>query len=66
MYLTDALRQDLASALRGLRKSPAFAVAALVTLSLGIGATSAIMAELDPAFPSCQKWAPSFLSFTRP
>lgn len=42
MYMTDALRQDLASGLRGLRKSPAFAVVALLTLSLGVGATSAI------------------------
>ena len=39
---TDAFRQDLKGALRGLWKSPGFAVAALVTLSLGIGATSAI------------------------
>jgi putative ABC transport system permease protein len=42
MYVTDALRQDVAGALRGLWKSRGFAVAALVTLSLGIGATSAI------------------------
>lgn len=38
----DYLRQDITSGLRGLLRSPGFAVAALVTLALGIGATSAV------------------------
>ena len=42
MSVTDALRRDVTGAMRGLWKSPGFAAAALLTLSLGIGATSAI------------------------
>nr|ART90501.1 hypothetical protein [uncultured bacterium] len=38
----DTIRQDVTGAIRGLIKSPGFAVAALITLALGIGATSAI------------------------
>jgi putative ABC transport system permease protein len=38
----DSLRQDIAHAIRGLIKSPGFAAASLITLALGIGATSAI------------------------
>ena len=38
----DSLRQDITGAIRGLIKSPGFAAASLITLALGIGATSAI------------------------
>jgi putative ABC transport system permease protein len=40
--MLDNLRQDITGAVRGLIKSPGFAAASLVTLALGIGATSAI------------------------
>ena len=38
----DGLKQDIIGGIRGLLKSPGFAAAALITLALGIGATSAI------------------------
>ena len=38
----DHLLLDLRTAWRGIRRSPGFATAALVTLTLGIGATSAV------------------------
>jgi putative ABC transport system permease protein len=40
--MLDNLRQDVTGAIRGLIRSPGFAAASLITLALGIGATSAI------------------------
>ena len=43
----DTLSQDLAYALRQLRRNPVFAAAAVLTLALGIGANAAIYQVLD-------------------
>jgi len=45
--LFEALRFNLRSAVRFLRKSPLFATAVVVTLALGIGANSAVFSAID-------------------
>lgn len=43
----DTLRQDLRFAFRALRKSPAVTAMVVVTLGLGIGATSALFSVVS-------------------
>src|SRR6188508_1398679 len=43
----ETLLQDLRFALRSYRRAPAFPIAAIVTLALGIGATTAIFSTLN-------------------
>jgi len=47
MAFFDSLGRDLRYALRGLARRPAFTFAAVITLALGIGATTAIFSVLD-------------------
>lgn len=43
----DSLKQDLVFAIRSIRRNPTFSVAALVTLALGVGATTSIFSVVN-------------------
>lgn len=47
LRLLDDLRQDLAYGVRGLRRGPGFAAVAVITLGVGIGASTAVFSVVD-------------------
>ena len=47
MQFTESLIADLRYALRGLRREPGYAVTAVLTLALGLGAVTAMLAVVD-------------------
>src|SRR5205809_1931722 len=47
LFWLDDLRRDVSYAARGLARNPGFATAAVVTLALGIGATTAVFSVVN-------------------
>src|SRR5690349_306491 len=43
----ESVQRDVAYAFRSLRRSPAFSIAAILTLSIGVGASTAIYSIVD-------------------
>ena len=53
----DVLDRDVRSAIAGMRRSPGFAATALVTLALGIGATTAVFSIVHGVLlRPCRTW----------
>src|SRR5436190_22586760 len=47
LFWLDDVRRDVSYAARGLARNPGFAIAAVVTLALGIGATTAVFSVVN-------------------